>query len=269
MLGFIFLVLGAQAADAPKKTFVRDQIVCKTAYATVKASLRGTAETPDDEEKEFGAPTLWIDGKKPAPVAMKTTELKFFDTTDVSSACGNKLGFNLKSGPLVLPLRVNNRPYDDKLALVWIEPKTGKAIANYESPESLFSGHGPVVEGMKDGVRYPAWNARTDEAGSFATVHGERVTVTEADFVFWKIIRLKDGKVSVEVDSAKTYEASEFKPCFKTETDFDRAFGLEKDRTGYRADNVVMVAHPGGKTCVQPTTNRQVKDGDANWYCTR
>lgn len=251
--------------------FERARVSCKSGKGNWELSLRGFAKTADDEEKKFGSPAVFTVGKNPGRLPFAGQELQFVPAEE-KSPCGKTMAFTLKSGQIAVPFFVDDRPFESKLAVAISAPRFAGPPVVWESKDSVAQTAATKagmkwIQGMTDGLRYVAWNPRTDATSYPVTILGKTATAQEEDFLFWRKVRFVDGKIEASIDSAATYETSKFRLPFRTEEAFNRAFDLSADGTVYRKSSIVLVAIVNGVTCVQPTRDRKVVPNDKNWFC--
>lgn len=279
-VSFLFLSgsVSAQAGEIEKekplspvfeKTFVHLQTRCKVGKAEFDLLLANDLKEEDQEFKDFGYPYVWIRAKGGKPIlaleAVQSNELLFLMTRDDAkqakfTACKETSAFEQKDGTVVILLTQNARPFNDHLSVVFYDPKKGKVI---DSKKSLGAYHDFDREGNSLIVEFR--DDPTDGGLSPVEYRGKKYKVEEEPASHWSRVAIWKEKVSVSVDRSLTWSRSRWKPYFKTQADFERAFGYEPLNKVYLSTWTYSI--DSNPPCMQASTGRSPKKGDRGWHC--
>lgn len=231
----------------------------RAAYSHVETHCEGfdlhlgdDSKDVDSEVAEFGYTYLWA---TPGPGEIVTpkqyNEILFLKPTE-ASVCKDTQAYKQDDGLIAIFFRQNNRPFEDKLGVSFYDPSKKLAVA---SDREL--GVASRVEKAAHGYAIKIHDTPTDVAGPFTvTVHGHKQTTSEEILAYYKFVTLKDGKIEVALDKDTTYSRSNYKPYFKSQAEFEKAFGED-----YANHWIYKVEKPD---CIAVSHERVAK---GPWFC--
>lgn len=238
--------------------------VGKTQFQLHLGHEKDADEDAQKEYKEFGYPFFWIttkNGKTFAALpALQDNELLFLKSNS-KSLCQDTAAFAQPDGSIAIFVKQSGRPFEDLLSVVVYNPTREKVIAFRRGLESSTR-----VEKTPHGIAFEVNDRPTDVTQFDVTVHGKPATTSEENFKYWDLLVVKGKEVTSKTDRKLTWAKNSYKDYFKSQSDFDKAFGWDNKKEIYQTNWVYQVKDPN---CIQPSKERAVFNINSLWYCDR
>lgn len=216
----------------------------------------------DPEQKQFGYPYFWIEAGKAKPIvalpAKEYNEILFL-APQSKSYCKDTVAFKTRDGNVAIFVKQNNRPFDDKLGVVYYDPSRNKVIASQRN-----LGISRDVEPTIGGFAVKISDKPTDLVQFRVTVRGRISEATEGVLEYWNLVRRKTALVSSNADPRLTWLKSPYRSYFKSQQDFEKAFGWDSKQGIFKNTWVYRVKEPN---CIYPNENRTASNDDSRWFC--
>ena len=240
----------------------KSETKCKLGKYIFQLYLGDEGKPADEDRKDFGYPYFWIaSGKKKAVSGLPPKEYNelLFLSPKGPSLCQNTAAFRQKDGSVAIFLRQNNRPFLDKLSIIYYHPAQHKVIAFQRNIG--ISNH---VEKIPEGFAYKIFDGPTDVVSMNVTVQGQPTQTSEKIFEYWNVVTRSGNKIITRTDRKVTWAKSPYQAYFKSQDDFEKAFGWDEKTQSYLNQWVYQVKEPN---CIHPSKDRIATCTVERWHC--
>ncbi len=221
------------------------------------------SQADNDEAKEFGYTTFWIQPAGGAPkiigFPVKPYTTMLFLSSHTPSICADTPAFKTADGTIGIFVRVENRPFNDKLAVVFFDPEKNQIVAQNQD-----LGISEQVEPTPNGLAYRVYDPASDYENYTVEVRGKSLKASEETFAFWQTIDRTKSRVVGVANADLTWQRSNYKSYFKSQADFEKAFGWDSRHHLYKNIWIYRTENPA---CLQAAKERAPLKGDTHWNC--
>ncbi|MBL7688847.1 MAG: hypothetical protein JNJ49_12505 [Bdellovibrionaceae bacterium] len=244
------------------KTISLQKTTCAVNGKSFEIFLGATTKDDSEELSASGYPFVWLRQGKSKSIgvfpAKEYNELLFM-APKKTSACKATQAFVQPNGIVTLLFRTSGRPFSDYLAMAFYDPAENKILAS----ERRIAKASNVEQQATDYV-FQFDDSPSDAVDNIATLRGKRINATEAMFKYFMRASLRDDTIVVTQDPELTWERAGYKAYFKSQTEFEKAFGWNATLRKFDSVWVYSTSNPD---CIQARVERSVISGDKNWFC--
>jgi hypothetical protein len=244
-----------------EKTYTRDNTFCKIGDQRIQIQIRSLSSKTDQGEAKYGEYVFYYPKETPELLPLNQDHLNNFQLFHgKSSLCSKSLGYKISKDLMAVLFLKENGVDPDKLT---IQLFNSKSLAPTSVIETEFVTS--EAQETKDGFIFKTYNPLHRVEMGKIKIADQSFTYQDRSFYYW----ISYNQKGFEINPEKTFQDSDIKDFFNTQSDFEKALGWDKKEKTFKNTNLYLaVNHEQKKQCVFLSEKKLTPTGsEPEWIC--